>query len=163
MTDHNSCDHRALELQRDRDKEYKPTISFLLLRQISAAARNSKADFKNKIKSPVGEIHSVSVEDTRLELLAAGALALPHTHSCALSHKFTHSTSLAHMCTICSCSRQTLWFKLQVLCPVSLRKTHIKSVFTCVTQARLVCWGTLSSWKTVKRFTTPSESPCHEY
>lgn len=64
MTDHNLCDHRALELQRDRDKEYKPTLSFLLLRQISAAARNSKADFKNKIKSPVGESHSVSVENS---------------------------------------------------------------------------------------------------
>ncbi len=32
--------------------------------KISVAARNSKADLKNEIKSPVGEIHSVSVENS---------------------------------------------------------------------------------------------------
>ncbi len=119
--------------------------------KISAAPRNSKADLKNEIKSPVGEIHSVSVENssdvgiwkhTRLELLTAGTLTLPHTHSCALSHKFTLSYSHVYD-LLMTCSIQTLWFTPQVLCPVSLRKSHIKPVFTCVTQARLVCWGTL--------------------
>lgn len=130
MTCHNSCDHGALE--RTEGTEAKNTSQqYHSTPQINqCGCREFWIKQISKIFwSPVGKIHSVSAENSsdvgiwkhtihgRLLQALLPSLTHTHTHSCAHSHNFTHSASLANMWTICSRSRQALWFNLQCYVP----------------------------------------------